>query len=50
MATQALDPEKKEARLQTLALRYFNGFRQLLNWKLAAEMAKVAQDFYEGGE
>jgi hypothetical protein len=47
MATQELDPEKKEARLQTLALRYSNGFRELLNWKLAEEMAKIAQDFYE---
>lgn len=42
-----LNPEKKEARLQTLALRYANAYGFLLIWKLAEGMAEIAQEFYE---
>jgi len=50
MAERTLDPEKKESRMLTLAARYFNRYRTLLNWDLAQAMAKEAQDFYEDGE
>lgn len=50
MSENSLNPEQKESRAQTLALRYFNGYRELLNWKLAEEMARTAQEFYESGE
>ena len=45
--SKTLDPEKKEARMLTLALRYLNGYECLLNWDLAQAMAKEAQEFYE---
>lgn len=50
MSENSLNAEHKESRLQTLALRYFNGYRELLNWKLAEGMAQMAQEFYESGE